>query len=580
MSEIDDIKNKLDIVDVISQYMPLKKAGRNYKGICPFHSEKTPSFMVSSEKQIFHCFGCGKGGDIFGFLMEKEGLGFAEALNQLAEKAGVELKNKSRDWGEKSKLFTINELATKFFEKSLTDSKEGRIAMNYLINRGINRDIIETFRVGYASKGWEYLYKFLQRKEYSKTDIDKAGLIVQRRNGWGDKFRNRIIFPIANVSGKIAGFTGRVLNPEDLPKYLNSPETFVFNKSKILYGLSIAKEEISKTKTAILVEGQMDVLASYQSGIKNVIASSGTALTMDQIHLIRRYAETLILALDADNAGGQATKRAIELASTYDLEIKVAILGKYKDPDEAIKEGVDKWKEIVSKAIPVVDFYIQYAVDKHGKETIVAKRKIVAEVLPVISLLDSPVERDQYIKRLALVVDVNAQRLYEALNKIKKGGVYIKTREKDTKNAEPAKTKDPSWLEKRILSILLYKPNYINLGIISEFDKVVWSNKLLERIYSNFKDCYTAKDFSFNIVAEKLDYQDKIFLLESMVIIEENYADIPEIDIEKELKFYVNLLNRRNVKLAMAKVSQEIALAEEKGDYQKIQELLKKFKTF
>ena len=391
MSEIEDIKNKLDIVDVISQYIPLKKAGRNYKGVCPFHSEKTPSFMVSSEKQIFHCFGCGKGGDIFGFLMEKEGLSFVEALNQLAEKAGIELKTQSLDWGEKSKLFAINELANKFFEKSLTDSEEGRIAMNYLVNRGINRDTIKTFRVGYASKGWEYLYKFLQRKEYIKADIDRAGLIVQRRKGWGDKFRNRIMFPIANVGGKIAGFTGRVLNPEDLPKYLNSPETPVFNKSKILYGLAITKEEISKTKTAILVEGQMDVLASYQAGVKNVIASSGTALTMDQIHLIRRYAETLILALDADSAGGQATKRAIELASTYDLEIKVAILGKYKDPDEVIKDGVDKWKEIIDKAVPIIDFYIQYAVNKYGKDTIVAKKKIVAEVLPVVSLLDSPV---------------------------------------------------------------------------------------------------------------------------------------------------------------------------------------------
>ncbi len=580
MSEIEDVKNRLDIVDVIGQHIPLKKAGRNHKGICPFHSEKTPSFMVSSEKQIFHCFGCGKGGDIFSFLIEKEGLTFAEALNQLAEKAGVELKTKSRDWGEKSKLFSINELATKFFEKSLTDSKEGRIAMNYLVKRGVSRDIIKTFRIGYAPKGWEYLYKFLQRKEYVKTDIDKAGLIVQRSKGWGDKFRNRIMFPITNVSGKIAGFTGRVLSPEDLPKYLNSPETLVFNKSKILYGLSIAKEDISKNKTAILVEGQMDVLASYQSGVKNVIASSGTALTSDQIHLIKRYAETLILALDADNAGNQATKRAIELSSASDLEIKVAILGKYKDPDDAIKDGVDKWKEIIDKAIPVIDFYIKYALDKHGKETVVAKKRIAAEVLPVISLLDSPIERDQYIKKLALVVDVNAQRLYEALGKVKKGGVSVRKQEKDVKEIDPVKTKSPNWLEKTILNILLYKPKYINSDIIDEFDKVIWSDKLLERIYSIFKDCYTAKDFSSNMVAEKLDYQDKKFLLEGMLVTEENYADMTELDIEKEVKFYVNLLNRRNVKLAMAKVSQEIAIAEEKGDYQKIQELLKKFKTF
>ena len=191
MSEVDDIKNKLDIVDVIGQYVSLKKAGRNYRGLCPFHSEKTPSFMVSPEKQIFHCFGCGKGGDIFGFLMEKEGLSFAEALNQLAEKAGVELKTRPKDWGIKSKLFAINELATKFFEKSLTDSREGREAINYLIKRGINRDTIKNFRLGYASSGWEYLLKFLRRKEYDQADIEKAGLIVKRRQGYSDKFRNR-----------------------------------------------------------------------------------------------------------------------------------------------------------------------------------------------------------------------------------------------------------------------------------------------------------------------------------------------------------------------------------------------------
>jgi len=534
--------------------------------------------MVSPEKQIFHCFGCGKGGDIFGFLMEKEGLSFAEALNQLAEKAGVELKSKPKDWGIKNRLFAVNELATKFFEKSLTDSREGREAVNYLVNRGLNRDIIQKFRLGYAPKGWDYLSKFLQRKDYNLSDLDKAGLVVTRRNGYSDKFRNRIIFPITNVSGKVAGFTGRVLNPNDLPKYLNSPETPVFNKSKILYGLSITKEAIAKNKTAILVEGQMDVLASYQAGVENVIASSGTALTLDQIHLIRRYAETLILALDADNAGGQATKRAIELASSEDLEIKVAVLGKYKDPDECIQAGVDIWQKIIDEAIPVIDFYINYATEKYGISSVADKKKIAKEVLPVIALLDSPVDRDQYIKRLADVIKVSTQSLYEAMNKTKNKGV-VTNKKAPTKEVE-TKLKDPNWLEKRILGVLLCSSKYASVEIIESLDKINWSNKLLERIYSHFKDCYTAKDFSFEKIAEKLDYQDKVSFLEMMVIIEENYTNMPKRDLEKELSFYINLLKRRDTKLAMKQLNQDISLAEKAGDYDKLKNLLEKFKTF
>lgn len=576
MSEVDDIKSRLDIVDVIGQYMPLKKAGRNYKGLCPFHSEKTPSFLVSSEKQIFHCFGCGKGGDIFSFLMEKEGLSFSEALNQLAEKAGIELQSKPRDWGLKSKLFSINELAAKFFEKSLTDSQEGRQAMNYLVKRGINRDTIRTFRLGYASSGWEYLFKFLQRKDYVQEDIEKAGLIVQRRNEYSDKFRNRIIFPITNVIGKIAGFTGRVLNLEDLPKYLNSPETPVFNKSKILYGLSVTKEDISINKTAILVEGQTDVLSSYQAGVKNVIASSGTALTSEHIRLIRRYAEILILAMDADNAGNEATKRAIELASAHDLEIKVALLGKHKDPDDCIKAGIDIWKEIIANAVPVIDFYIKSALDKFGQDSIPAKKKVSDEVLSVIALLDSPVERDQYIKKLSTILKIDASNLYEALSKVKNK----KLPQKPTfRQDDKPKTQDTCWLEKRILGILLYKPDYFK-GVQDELEKIKWPDKLSERIYGCFKDCYTRKEFSLDAIVEKLDYQDKIDILEMMMVIEEHYSDISQLDIAHELDFYLNLLKQSSTKMAMSKMAEEIAQAEKSGNHDKLKELLEKFKAF
>lgn len=576
MSEVDEIKNKIDVVDFIGSYLPLKKAGRNYRGLCPFHSEKTPSFMVSSDKQIWHCFGCGKGGDVFGFLMEKEGIGFGEALAQLAERAGVELKGRSQDWGERSKLFIINELAAKFFEKALTDSKAGRQAASYLVSRGINQETIKTFRLGYAPLGWEYLIKFLQRRGYVLPDIAKAGLIVQRTKGYSDKFRHRLMFPIINTGGKVVGFTGRVLDPKDLPKYLNSPETQVFNKGRILYGLSVTKGTIQEANAAVLVEGQMDVLASYQAGVKNVIASSGTALTNDQLRLVRRYAETLILALDADSAGGEATKRAIELASAEDLEIKVALLGTFKDPDECIKAGAEKWREIVDSAVPIIDFYINHAIERLGKGSVSAKKKVAAEVLPAIAMLDSPVEKDEYVKKLAATLDISSDGLYEAIGKIKRNQVSPQLSEKEV---DKSPVKDPHWLEKRALGILLYRPIYWN-DFQTDLEQVNWPGHSLQRIYEHFKDCYTGKDFSLDNMIEKLGYPDQVDLLELMMVIEEHYADMPEAEIGQELTFYINLLKQRSAKTAMTKLSREVAQAEKVGDYNKLQNLLEQFKNF
>ena len=406
--------------------------------------------------------------------------------------------------------------------------------------------------------------------------MEKAGLIVSRKGKHFDKFRHRLMFPITNTSNKVVGFTGRVLNVKDQPKYLNSPETPIFNKGGILYGLSITKEYIQKENIAILVEGQMDVLASYQAGVKNVVASSGTALTIDQLHLIRRYAETLILALDTDSAGSTATKRIIELASTEDLDIKIALLGEFKDPDDCIKVSVEKWKEIISQAVPVVDFYITTALDKFGKDSITAKKKVAAEVLPIINILDNPVEKDQYLKKLADILGVNSASMYEAIGKLKEK----KTRFRSVVKQEDAPKKvDKNWLEKRVLGTILHKPIYLE-GFQDKLDKLKWPNAFLERVYEQFKVCYTGKDFSLDNLIAKLEYQDKTELLELLVVIEESYKEMSDGDIGREINFYINLLEKRNTKVAMAKLSREIAETEKAGDYEKLQELLKQFKNF
>ncbi|MBN2585596.1 DNA primase [Patescibacteria group bacterium] len=572
MADLDLIKSKVDIVELIGQYVPLKKAGRNYKGNCPFHSEKTPSFMVSPDKQIWHCFGCGKGGDVFRFLMEKEGLEFPEALAQLAEKAGVPLQSQSvGEWGNKNLLFNINELAAKFYEKAMEDSTQGRQALNYLVSRGLSRETAKIFRIGYAPTGWDYLIKFLERRGYKLDDIEKAGLAVRRTRGYSDKFHHRLMFPITNASGKVVGFTGRVLNPEDQPKYLNSPETAIFVKGRILYGLSATKEFIQQANYAVLVEGQMDLLSSYQAGVKNAVASSGTALTIDQLKLIRRYGEALVLALDADAAGGEATKRAIELAATEDLNIKVAILGEFKDPDDCIKAGVDVWKRIIDSAIPVIDFYLDHSIKKFGVDTVAGKKKVAAEVLSVISLLVDPVEKDQYIKKLASLLATSTESLYEAMGKLKAPRSAAKTAEE---SALP--DRDPDWLSKQMLGIVLYRSNYYS-DFRDRLDQIKWQG-WSERVYESLKNCYTGSEFSLDNLLPTLAYDDRVALLELLMVIEEQYATMGEVDIKGELNFYINLIQRRQVKQTLTRLKAEISAAEQSGDQEKLSTLLEQFK--
>ncbi len=587
MDQLEEIKRRIDIVEFIGQYLPLKKAGRNFRAVCPFHSDKDPSLMVSPDKQIWHCFGCGAGGDIFGFLMKKEGLEFTEALGQLAERAGVELKTRPRDWGVKSKLFAINELAAKFFEKYMADTVAGRQAMNYLVNRGLSAETAAKFRLGYAPAGWDYLIKFLLRRGYTEAEVEKAGLLVQRRGKVSDKFHHRLMFPIADISGKVTGFTGRVLDPNDQPKYLNSPETPIFNKGRVLYGLSVTKEDIQEKKAAVLVEGQMDALSSYQAGVKNVVASSGTALTSEQLETLRRHAETLVLALDADGAGSEATKRVIELASTEDLEIRVAILEGYKDPDDCAKADPTKWQATVEQAVPIVDFYINYAIKKYGTGSVNDKKKVVAEVLPAINLLASPVEKDQYVKRLSEASGVDPNNLYDALKNLeaKRPGIRGASKFRAMANAEkPIEKAD--WLERRIVGMLLFKINHLD-SFKEVLDAAEWQSEFVKKVYAELKNCYTGREFSLAAsqdngqaldgVLARLDYSDKVDLLEILMTVEEYYADMPEGDVAQELKFYINLLREQHTRVQLAELNRKITEAERAGDHEKLHQFLEEF---
>lgn len=411
-SQVDEIKSKLDIVDVIQEYIQLKPAGANWKANCPFHNEKTPSFMVSRDKQIFHCFGCGEGGDVFTFVQKIENVDFPEALNLLAQKAGVKLKKLDPAMGsQKTKLMDICRLAAEFFHKALLSSREGQLARDYVAKRKLSPETLEEFKIGYAPDSWDLLLNLLRRRGYQDNDIFLAGLEV--KNGRGqlyDRFRQRLMFPINDNHGNVVGFTGRILDSSKENqggKYVNTPQTLIYNKSLVVYGLDKAKQEIKKQDLAVVVEGNMDVIASHQAGVKNVIASSGTALTLEQLKILQRYTNNIALCFDADLAGQTAAERGIDTALSLGINVRIITLPKdlngqaVKDPDDCIKQGVGYWQEAIKKSQQVMEFYFAKVFQRFDPNDSVGKKEIAAKLLKQIAKLPSRLEQNHWLGQLS-----------------------------------------------------------------------------------------------------------------------------------------------------------------------------------
>ncbi|MDP3917887.1 MAG: DNA primase, partial [Candidatus Woesebacteria bacterium] len=380
-NQIEEVKNKTDIVSLISEYIEVKKAGRNYKALCPFHGEKTPSFMITPELQIYKCFACGKSGDAFTFLEEHEGMEFKEALKYLADKAGVKLiAFKQETSTEREKIIEINKNSLNFYDYVLHGHPQGKKILKYLtIDRGLKIETIKKFKIGYSPESFDALSKYLmQKKKFTLTELSKAGLLVGRGI---DRFKGRVTFPLSDHRGNIVGFAGRILPwlKQDRAKYINSPDTEAYHKSKILYGLDITKSEIRDSKYAVIVEGELDMISSYQAGIKNVIAIKGSALTEDQIRLIGRFCHKIVMCLDSDFAGDEAAKRGAILAFNMDFEVKVSRFEGYKDPDEIARKEPEKLKKAIDEAIGIWDFLIESAITKHGITSGDGKAKISSE---------------------------------------------------------------------------------------------------------------------------------------------------------------------------------------------------------
>ncbi len=497
MTTVDEIKNRIDILDLISDSVKLRRSGKNYLGFCPFHDNKrTPAFVVFPDSGTWRCFGqCNEGGDIFKYVMKKEGWDFAETLRYLAEKAGVELQPQTEEQKEQDEQYDryrqLLEEAVTFYQHQLLQAPEGKFALNYLLQRGVTRETIETFGLGFAPASWDVTHQYFLGKGYSELDLIESGLVTQREGGGVyDRFRNRLMFAIREMGGRMSGFGARVLDPDDVPKYLNSPQTPLFDKGRLLYGLNLARKAIRAEDQVVIVEGYMDVIVPYQAGFLNTVSPMGTALTEDQMRLLKRFTRRIVLALDADAAGEKATLRGLEIArqaldhseeisfnprgllryeARLEADVRVTTIPAGMDPDEIVLRDPEEWRKIVESAKPIVLHVMETLASQKDLDDPKVKREISTRVLPLIEDIPNAVERDAYRQRLARLLKVDERALVgDGTPTRTSSPVRRRLKEQQAVEVEViplAKTNEllSRSLEKHCLRLLLQDPEWLNI---------------------------------------------------------------------------------------------------------------------
>jgi DNA primase len=461
MSVIDEIKQKADIVEIVGQYVKLTKSGRTMRAPCPFHSEKKPSFFVYPEQQSWHCFGaCNTGGDVFSFIMKKEGLDFADTLKLLAEKIGVVIPSCTRSESEeheRDKIYQINQAAAQYYHNLLLSNPAAEKARNYLKSRGLNDKVLTDFQLGYSLAAWEALKQYMLEKGYQENELLDAGLLIKADESGKthDRFRDHIMFPIMDERGRTTGFGARVLDGST-PKYINSPQTRIFDKSGCLYGIHLARTAVRQQNLAVLVEGYMDVIVAHQYGFANVVAPMGVAITEKQITQIKKMTRNISLALDPDTAGEDAAMRCVGFENTLDADIKVITLPAGQDPDEVIKADIDVWKRQVEKALPVIDFSIKVIAAKLDMKSSQGKTDLINKILPIIADIQAGPRQYQYLTSLSVAAGIEDRKLEAALGSYKADRKVKETRPAAMKKATRTIGANP--LEEYLLTIMLKHP--------------------------------------------------------------------------------------------------------------------------
>ncbi len=561
MEFIEQIRQVANIIDIASQYTTLRKRGSKFVGLCPFHSEKAPSFTVDDEKQLFHCFGCGAGGDVFTLVKEKENLSFPETLKYLAEKYNIPIPQGRKISREalklEEKLYKINDDTLAFFRKNLFKTQEGQKALDYLKKRNIPEDVIQKLKIGYAMNSWDSLLSFFKGKNISPDVLEKAGLVLRRekKEGYYDRFRGRIIFPIFSLSGKVIGFGGRTIFDAE-PKYLNSPDTPVYSKGKDLYGLNFCKESIREKGEIILVEGYTDFVALYQAGITNIAAPLGTSLTSSQVSLASRFASRIIISFDSDAAGKAAALRAISLCFEKGAQIKVLILPKGLDPDCFLKKfGPEKYKNFIKKSLPGLIFLIDSMLKKANVDIPEEKAKIAREVAREIEKMPDSVVRSEYLKRASEYLSIDEESLRDIIRqepseekREEKGGLFQ--------------------AEKRLLQILIENKE-IAPNIFPEMKNEDFQGLKSEPIFSVLVECFKkGKEPNFHEPEQKIDPSLLRYLTKARI----EEAHTPTTEEALDCLYTLRQLSLDN---RAKKLNAEITRSERKGEKEKLPTLMK-----
>jgi DNA primase len=568
---VDKIKARLSIVDVVGTYVELKKAGIHHKGLCPFHNEKSPSFTVSPERNSYYCFGCNAKGDIFSFVQEFEGIDFKQALQLLADKAGIDLSEDSFTPKKKidKSLYGVMELANEYFIDQLKKNTE---AIEYLKSRGTEMDTINNWKVGYAPDSFQALSDFLKEKGITEEQMIRAGLVKKKTKGSGvyDVFRGRIVFPIYDNLGRLVAYTGRIfVQSENAPKYLNTPETELFNKSEVLFGLDKAKQSVRKLDYIILAEGQMDVVMSHQAGVKNAVASSGTAFTVQHLATISSLTKRVLFAFDSDDAGINAMKRSGLLALKSGFDVKILVLDGAKDPADIVKEDPDLWREAIKKSVPIIDYLINTLIDQKVDERLRIKR-ITSDVMPFVASLQSELEKAHYIKKISEVFSINQQSVWQEFEKMKgnknaKPEVYID----DVKNKEVAaegQKMSGSQKRERLLAGLLY---------IGETQKEYFSR---DNLLKKMVDIAGEKAVDL-LIARYEEEKDKIVFEAENKIMSGNDPNEIKGSIESNIHSLLVSFELEYINNKLLTVKQQIKYSEQKGDPTESEKLLREYNS-
>ncbi len=563
---LQEIKDRLNVADVIAGYIPIKKAGVNFKALCPFHHEKTPSMNISTSKQIWHCFGCGEGGDVFSFVMKYENIEFRDALKILADKAGVQLpaysgQNQGLE-NEKDLLLRINDFASRYYHQVLL-SKTGLRALEYLKKRGLSETTIKNWRIGYAPDDFHALENALAQKKVSVADLVKAGVSAKNERGqMYDRFRGRITFPIYNYFGEVVGFSARLLeeNP-NAAKYVNSPETIIYNKSKILFGLNFAKDSIRKKDEAVIVEGQMDLIQSHQAGFTNVVASSGTALNETSLTQLGRLTKNLKFCFDADSAGLAAARRAGELALKAGFRLKLIILKGAKDPDELIKRSPGLWEKAVNEAVWFLDFYIESAELSFAPGSVEQKHFLSKEVMPFLQFITDPLELDHYIHKMVTKFSISEKVIREQLKKTTQTPLAVEKLPKAQGSFGSLR------LQKEVLGGLLVLPDFA-IEAKAVLEPLDFEDEEIQHLYEQLSTVSGQSAVKQATVAK-----EAIFMIESQL----EEIEGKEEALTKILQKSLALLKLNSIKKQQLKLQTDIKVAEGQKDRQKMEELNKKF---